>query len=195
MLKITKRQTESGYHFIIENCENAFVISFGGNGDLYWYQRCSNKSNDSKELSCKSFIIDKENYFLFSLVETLYNDVKDCKVFEMDEANDQLKRHQEDNKERLFKEGTIEWHCDDSNYDEASVLKIEKKEEAFLITMEKSKVENTYAVRIRNRRSRYNPFNILFMKMYEQLIQYDNDYQQIHMEEYLYQKKLEKKLR
>ena len=46
-------------------------------------------------------------------------------------------------------------------------------------------------IRFRNSGSRYDPFNIIFMRMYERLKKIDdvNDYgHQIHMEEYLYEK-------
>ncbi len=50
-------------------------------------------------------------------------------------------------------------------------------------------------IRFRNSGSRYSPFNTVFMKMYNDLKEIDdiNDYgHQIHIEEYIYTKKLHK---
>ena len=52
-------------------------------------------------------------------------------------------------------------------------------------------------IRFRNSGSRYDPFNIVFMRMFLKLQQVDdiNDFgHQIHIEEFLYQKRLLKKL-
>lgn len=71
----------------------------------------------------------------------------------------------------------IIWHSDDCEYESASKLVIEKKEEKFLITFHKSKNSQllyTSNVRISNSGSRYEPFNITFMNMYRKLQQYKN---------------------
>ena len=52
---------------------------------------------------------------------------------------------------------------------------------------------NYIPIRFRNSGSTYTPFNNVFMGMFNQLQEYDPNYHQIHIEEYLYQKKLVKK--
>ena len=47
----------------------------------------------------------------------------------------------------------------------------------------------TYSIRFRNSGSRYEPFNICFMQMYNELKNYDSNCHQIHIEEYLYKQK------
>ena len=72
---------------------------------------------------------------------------------------------------------------------------IKKEEDTFIVKFEKSKVEDiflTYSVRLRNSGSRYDPFNLFFMRMYLNLVNYEPDFHQIHIEEYLWQKKLQK---
>ena len=49
---------------------------------------------------------------------------------------------------------------------------------------------NSVSIRFRNSGSRYNPFNIIFMKMFNKLQEYNPEYHQIHIEELEYQKKL-----
>lgn len=215
MLEIAKQKTEHGYFFLISTNEGKFSISFQGNLDLYWsylYDRSIVETSNFK-----SFVVTKENYFLYSLFEKLYDDIKHCNIYQFDKSyvslyeseeeiearrlelenlNNSLRESEGYNSERLFKNDAIEWHCDDFPYEEASVLRIKKEEDSFVVTFEKSKEENmylTYSVRFRNSGSRYNPFNSAFMKMYNKLIDYDPEYHQIHVEEYLYQKKLSRK--
>ena len=51
----------------------------------------------------------------------------------------------------------------------------------------------TFSVRISNSGSRHNPYNILFMDMYNKLKEYEPNSHQIHLEEYLYNQKTLKK--
>lgn len=215
MLEITKQKDEHGYCFIISTNEGKFAISFAGNLDLYWSNiYCHNLL---EEPNSKFFTITKENYFLYSLFEELYENIKNCNIFTFTEAdalfcendkeirdrkleieslNNNLRKREEYNPNRLFKDGIIEWHCDDFAYEDASILKIKKEEDNFEVIFEKSREENmslTYSVRFRNSGSRYSLFNIAFMRMYNKLIDYDPEYHQVHIEECLYQKKLEKK--
>lgn len=215
MLEIKKIKTEFGYSFTILTNQGSFHILYAGNLDLYWSYIPD--GSILKQTDTKSFIINKENYFLFSLFETLYNKVKECKPFEITEVdyfccetledvklkkqeiqklNKNFKEQQQYNPNRLFKNNIIEWHSDDCEYDYTSKVKIKKLNESYLITFEKSKKESgcyTYSVRFTNSGSRYEHFNQVFMKMYIDLINYEEDYHQIHIEEYLYQKKLEKR--
>jgi len=92
----------------------------------------------------------------------------------------------------------IEWYSDELPIDIASKLTIKKEEETFKVLFEKSKkawdgIFITYSIRFRNSGSRYNPFNINFMQMYNELKEYDPNYHQIHIEEYLYKQKVLKK--
>ena len=67
------------------------------------------------------------------------------------------------------------------------------KEGIFKIIFKKGKIAdsffNTYAIRISNCGSRYEPFNITFMNMYNKLKEHNYQNHQIHMEEYIYSKK------
>ena len=100
----------------------------------------------------------------------------------------------------LYKDGAITWYCDDfADLNNASNFCIKKYKDYFLLTFKKSKIElfngcffPTYSVRIRNSGSRYEPFNISFMGMYQKLKDYNDKYHQIHIEEYLYENKHKK---
>ena len=222
MIEIEKRETyperNGGYYrFTISTDEGKFYILYAGVLDVYWGYDCLHDIR--KEPDSKSFTITKENYYFYSLLEELYSDVKNCNIFQLDDIdtrfyknteeietkrkdnarwNHNLKKYQKHDPHRLFQNGAIKWHSDDFTYDAASFVRIAKKREKFLITFAKSQEEDhyqSYSVRFRNSGSRYDPFNLLFMKMYNKLVDYDPNYHQIHIEEYLYQKKLEKKLK
>jgi len=187
MQQIEKYKDEKGYYeYIIKTDEGKFKILFGGNLDLYW--TCNEKEDDSDQI----FYITKENYYLYSLFDNLYHNIKNNKIY-YDKENC---FKSEENK--LFKDGKIDWYSDEFYEEIASRLVIEKIDERFKITFIKSKKDldgifRTYAVRFRNSGSRYKPFNACFMYMYNKLKEYDSDYHQIHMEEYLYKQKVLKK--
>ena len=203
MVKIENEKNGHGYDvYTITTEDGTFEISFQGNLDLYWRYVCS--KSISKEEPPKTFLITKENYFLFSLFETLYENIRNYHPFgevgdnSVNKYFDELKEYEKYKEERLFKNNVIDWHSDDDPYDEATSIQIKKlNEDEFSVTFNRSKTPDiymTYSVRFRNRGSRYGYFHIPFMTMYNGLEKYDKDNNQIHMEEYkYYQKKLIKK--
>lgn len=202
MLEIMKQKTEFGDSFEIVTEDGIFDICFLGNFDLYWIY-CYN-GDILKMADCKSFLITKENMFLFQLFDALYQDIKNYNIYKENEFNtkEDIERlnkafikYDSYQHDLLFRDNKIEWHCDDCIYEKASVFVIEKLAEAYQLTFKKGINDGvlSYGVRIRNSRSRYYPFNVPFMKMYQQLCLYDPMYHQIHMEEYLYQKRLVKR--
>lgn len=203
MLDIIKTKTEFGYSFDLCTDDGVFCIEYFGNLDLYWMVKYPGNLLQGEEK--KEFYITKENYFLFSLFDTLYQRVKNYEIFshhkedfefgiEIDSinSNQKIRKMDQYNPRRLFQNNCIEWYSDDFDYDIASILKIEQLGEKYKVTFSKSKGRNfpTYSVRIRTSGSRYGYFWMVFMDMYQELCCYDEEYHQIHMEEYLYQKKM-----
>lgn len=156
-----------------------FLITFMGNGDLYWVY----DTNDL-DVSSYSFIVDKENYFLYSSFKELYETIKaSCyKEDELISSSDV----------GLYKDGVITWYSDDYPLEDANSFSIEQVLENYKVTFRRSSKTplvgfNNLSIRICNSGSRYNPYNIPFMRMYNELRSYDY---QMHIEEILYQKKL-----
>lgn len=198
------------YIIMISDGKQIFQMSFAGNLDLYWniYDLTDNYAKDINII--KKINITKENYVLYSLFERLFYDIKNCNVFddslitfyeseeERQEAilrrkqmNENLKNW--DSYKMLFHGGYIEWHCDDYCYEEGNIVRIKKKKEYYEVSIQKQKLDMYnvgYSIRFRNSGSTYAPFNMIFMEMYNKLQEYDPSYRQIHMEEYLYQKRL-----
>ena len=203
MIKLDKKKDTNGYdRFKIITDDGIFGIMFGGNLDLYWYYWP--KENIIDWPLFKTFTITKENYFLYQKVNELYENIKEQKPYQKIEplllVEQDLKNSNELKKrdyayEKLFQDGIIKWYSDDAPLEEASRLEINRLEESYTITFYQGKEEYnfpTFSVRFRNSGSRYNPYNFAFMNMYNNLGEYDPNYHQIHIEEYLYSKKLQK---
>lgn len=102
---------------------------------------------------------------------------------------------------------TITWYSDETSYKVANILKIIKEENIFKVEFYTQPHIDGYSrdfyslgyipIRISNSGSSYDPFNIVFMRMYNKMKEVDdvNDIgHQIHIEEYLYNKEQVKKL-
>ena len=206
MLTLNKRKTDSGYTIDIFDDKKILTITFGGNLDLYW----NLTSEEKREVD--TFEITKENYFLYSLFEILYNDIVNCNLFkvydeELSFANSSKElqmiydRKKELNKrfseyeeyKRLYNGKYICWYSDDDPIEDANYVKIIKKDDKYVLEFLSNKKASTLwlsnAIRFRNSGSRYMPFNMIFMEMYNSLCTSEYDENQIHIEEYLYKKK------
>lgn len=200
------------------------LIAFGGTGDLYWIIR-NQDCIENEEYLCDYFEITKENYTVYSLFEQLLKDIKNINIFDKkendfppyvqtDEEKEEYLEELEFDKKRykkfnmsnynnLYDEATntITWVSDETGYEVANVVKINKTNDKFRIEFFKQPYIEGYerefnilgsmGIRFRNSGSRYNPFNIVFMRMFSKLQEVDdiNDYgHQIHIEEYLYER-------
>ncbi len=213
-MRISKVENEFGLQIFIEEDNSYLSILYGGNLDLYWSIH-SNKRTLENDSKADTFTITKENYKLYNLFENLYNDIKEINLFEdFEEDKDRYRVYNRSNYQELFDEEnkTITWYSDETAHEVANYLKIKKETDCFIINFNIQENIEGYdsdfnsslydiSIRFSNSGSRYDPFNIIFMRMYERLKKIDdvNDYgHQIHMEEYLYdikkQKVLSKKL-
>lgn len=206
MLKYNKIKTDFGYTINIYDSNKILTITFGGNLDLYWYL----KGKEEKEVD--TFEITKENYFLYSLFDILYNDIVNCNLFkvydeELSFVNSIMElqkiynRKKELNKifseyeeyKRLYNGEYICWYSDDDSIEDANYVKIIKDDYKYILEFFSNFKSNTLwlsnTIRFRNSGSRYMPFNMIFMEMYNSLCTSDYDENQIHIEEYLYKKK------
>lgn len=200
MLEIKRNINSHGYDvFDIMTDNGTFEISYENNLDLYW--RYIYTDSIDKVENTKIFKITKENYYLYCLFLELYQAIKEKKPYKtfpnyIDEElrNKKLKYY---GRYELYKNRTITWYSDDfAEFANASNFGITKENDYFLVTFVKSKIEDfngflfpTYSVRIRNSGSRFDPFNNTFMGMYQRLKDYNPEYHQIHIEEYLYKSK------
>lgn len=259
-MDIIKQKSEIGtYDFHITKDNKTLYIIFGGNGDLYWILNNNQLNLETLEEHIthfknpyqETFIIDKENYTIYSLFEELINDIKDAKIHlptdieesdlfnlandlydEDEEEYDEYDEYEEDhhkNKQQprkkyelpierydrknaewknyyryhwLYQNEVITWRSDEHIYEDADRVKIYQENENIILEFSRPPIKDeeliyhmygSIGVRFRNSGSYYDPFNIIFMRMFNKLQEYDPDYHQIHIEELLYQKKLTRK--
>ena len=201
---VKKYQLESGLmiNFHEDTCD--LSISFQGNFDLYWSIR-------SKEAGDKhSFVITKENYQVYLLFDKLYSDIKNINIFgnETEEDKDYYRNYNASKYRELFNEDTktITWYSDEVNHDVSNFLKIKKENDTFKLDFFTQNDIEGYdrdfktafyiPIRFRNSGSSYDPFNCVFMNMYNDLKDVDDvlDYgHQIHIGEILYKQKIKHK--
>ncbi len=168
-----------------------FKIYYGGNLDLYWEIENTDVTFDNfqdyeeKPLEFRITEDDGEVYSVFSelysgfmgAARELDSEEKKKEKEKMD-ATDQIV-YVDDQKEvslteLLVKNGAVVWHSDDDvEYDDANFVTITPFTGDILITFRKGPVDDnipgTISIRIRNNGSRYQPFNMYFMKHFDQM--------------------------
>lgn len=178
MFAIRKEENLNGYCNIeIETEEGIFKIFFLNNGDLYWDLVYAGERLEIPDIY--EYIITKDNYYLYNCFEKLYKAIEENKPysnsnFDREDKNKEL--YNNDVQQKLFKDGKIEWHSDEFYYDESSVLTISKNDNTFRVQFKRSTNNDlftTYDVKICNSGSRYYPFNVTFMNMYNKVLDYD----------------------
>lgn len=239
-MNIIKQKSEIGtYDFYITKEDKTLEITFGGNGDLYWIIDNPNVNPETTEEYKKhlkspyqeTFIITKENYYIYSLFDELIEDIKEARFYlpEEEEQKDfilnlddicQHKKQYESYEERckrkneelkkysryklLYNNNIISWHSDEHIYEDADRVKIYKQEEDIILEFSRPPLKREefiyhlagrICIRFRNSGSTYNPFNVIFMRMFHKLQEYNPNYHQIHIEEIEYRKRLTKKIK
>ena len=162
--------------FTIKTNEGTFKIFYGSDLCIYW--SCS-IPNDNADNQYKYTITD-EDRVVYNVFNGLYDSVISKMPFKHFNTDDYNKYCQySDN--NLFKDGKIEWHSDDMEYNVASFFQIEKDAEnnCFIVTFNRSKVLcddigpfSTFTVMISACECRYDPYNATFMEMYRKLGDY-----------------------
>lgn len=131
-------------------------------------------------------------------VITLPPSIKQIK--EVEERNEELKNQA--GYQRIIQGDSIVWHSDDDPYDIADVLRISEENDNIILEFYRPELTgekfsfrrpSTISIRFRNSGSYYLPFNIVFMRMYNKLQDFDpkldKEFHQIHIEELPYQLK------
>lgn len=207
-MEVTKEKSEFGHIITMIEGSKEFQVLFAGNLDLYW--RIDNLDSGS-DLRYEDFVITKENYYIYDAFSTLYESIKNCRVYKEEDNSflkdsplydenlqnriqERLKRIQK----KLFIDNSIIWYSDDGDYEYDEIVKISKQDESFLIEffkvdkLDKDKYHYLpyrhlgISIRFRNSGCRYQPFEMPFMDMYNRLCKYEPEVHQMHIEEYVY---------
>lgn len=239
-MEVTRQyfEREGCYYIYLKQDNKILEITFGGNLDLYWSLKIIREhKEDLDEIMysmydevIENFIITKENYFIYSLFEELYNDVLESRVFvpirkretsegtesELDDDDfDVWKKYDEFDFQgrnewykkqpiykKLFNGKNIEWRSDEEEFSVANRVTIDKVDDTFILEFTRPYLSeskrfsgflfspNNIHIRFRNSGSTYEPYNAIFMRMFNKLQDYDPDNHQMHIEEMNYQRKL-----
>jgi len=218
-MKIDKVDTEFGKHVFLEEDGQRLCMMFCGNLDLYWALYSSNVEEYNEFVITKeNYEIYHQFEILFNDIENMdihgenqlpfyIKNKKEKKIYygeryeEIKEKEKLYKKHNFGNYNRLYnkKEKTITWYSDETNYRVSNYLIIQKQKDSFKIVFNYQQPIDDYdrdfhtkrsiAVRFRNSGSYYEPFNIIFMRMYHNMQEIEENDHQMDIEEYLYQKK------
>ena len=197
-MKVTKEKSEFGLNIFLVDGDKYLAFTFGGNGDLYWSIHSKNDIDKHDH-----FIITKENYAIYSLFEQLFSDIENINIYDEEDDKDKYRIFNYANYNELFDDSTktITWYSDETAHEVANILTIKKNYDFFKIDFyiqpyiedyDRDFYSSRYIpIRFRNSGSSYDPFNIIFMRMYNNMREIDdvNDVgHQMHVEEYLYRK-------
>ena len=204
-MEIIKKESNNydgiGREIVFKEEDKIFILSFARNLDLYFSFFSKND---------QSFEITKENNYIYICFLKLYDDIKNNNLYEVDsfdlkdartkedieciyeqnkEMNEYAKRHS--HYDELFHNDMITWNSDDNDgyIKNAGTVTIKKENDKFILSFS----DRVTSVRFRNSGSYYAPYNILFMEMFNRLMKYDKDDNQIHIEESLHKQKVRKK--
>lgn len=210
-MKVVKQESEFGMKFFLMENDKYIAFTFGGNLDLYWsiHRKTKDVSSDN---TYDYFIITKENYGIYLLFEQLFFDIENIDIFDKEiesSEKNKYRLYKYSNYNKLFDKNnkTITWYSDETAHEVSNILKIKKETNTFKIEFYTQPYIDGYdrdfhslgyiPIRFRNSGSSYEPFNIIFMKMYDRMKKIDDVEcigHQIHMEEYLYNKEKVKRL-
>lgn len=181
MINLEKNNDLNFVRYVIKTNNGNIDIRFQDNYDLYWYYIPTKKTSDN------TVIITPENLFVYNLFNDLYEAFSINDPYANSIIKDEIK-HTYAGTNNPFVDNKIIWYSDDNALDNANVLTIEKIDEIYKITFERkdNRLGRVIPIRISNSGSRYYPFNTVFMSMYRLLENYNFDYHQIELEEYLY---------
>lgn len=226
-MKVIKNENEFGLIISFQELDKQLDISFGGNGDLYW-TICSKNTNDDNNfiITKENYEVYRLFEELFDDIENIKIFEEDIPFYieTEEEKQEYIKNHKDEieyekNKYRIYNQSNynelfnkekniITWYSDETNHKVANILKIKRENETFKLEFFiQPYVEgydrdfnslNYIPIRFRNSGSSYDPFNVVFMRMYQKMRKIDdvNDYgHQIHIEEFLYNENKIKKLK
>ncbi len=186
---------------ILTEDNNLLKIQLMNNGDLYW------KIDDNKDSKIKLFEIKKKDYQVYELFEILYNDIKNKNIYNiyneinMCTSKEQIQKvynsyEQEKNYicdyEDINSDLSITWVSDNNYYNISNFVTILKGDDKFILIFNLRDYQSRNVIQFSNSCSRYKPYNICFMKHFRNLYNLEINKNQIHIDEYLYLKKVKK---
>ena len=163
---------------LIRDGKNLLKIFYGSNLDLY-IDIFGDYNIDENGQYNAIFSINK-NQEIYQYFENLMDNIIKCKVFdaidiklEICNTKEQMNELLKDNDvyNRLVQNSAIIWYSDNIYDEKANKLKIEKKDDKIILNFTDNPDDPTFGfgIRICNSGSKYDPFNLCFMNLFNQL--------------------------
>jgi hypothetical protein len=183
-MQIKRIQNSMGnfYDYSLIDGDKELRIFFARNYDLFFIlDNHTLLSNENIEMD---FNITKEDYDLYLIFDKAYN------RFVTSKNNNLNYSFLHDFYQLVDEDNNINWISDEGPVDIEDKLVISKEEDSFRLRFIRSDKNYDYnnsgiCIRVRNSGSRYNPFNCIFMELYDNLQSIDPLYRQINLYEYL----------
>ena len=187
---------------ISSGCEVFSIKNNSGVLKLFYFYDSDLRFLCSVPEECDTYDIEigPNDSYVYDLIDETYDAISNHQPFKYliydFDNKDLVVPEKTDNSKRLFKNGMIEWHSDDCAYNVGSVFYIKKDDNKYIITFQKSRAHlnriepfNDFTVTISNS-SRYNPYNVTFMNMFNKLRDYDFLVNQANIRNYATEKKV-----
>lgn len=222
-MKFVKEKSEYGLNICLYDEGKCLSFIYSGNGDLYWSINSDN--NDfSFVITKESYGVyslfeklfnDIENINIFEEINVpLYLETEEERQEYINDFKEKIERDKVkyrkfnfSNYRELFdkESNTITWYSDETAHEVANILKIKRLDGLFKLDFFVQPYIEGYnsdfyssiyiPIRFRNSGSSYHPFNVIFMRMYDNMKNMDNvnDYEhQLHFDEMSNNKKIKK---
>ena len=163
---------------LIRDGKQLLKIFYGSNFDLY-IDIFGDYSIDENDCYSATFAIDHDQE-LYKYFESLVDNIINCNIFDAgnnepekcnteEQMNESLKIKSVYN--LLIQDSIITWYSDNIYDEKANKLRIEKKDNKIILTFIDNPDDPTYGfvIRICNSGSKYEPFNLCFMNLFNQL--------------------------
>lgn len=163
---------------LIRDGKQLLKIFYGSNFDLY-IDIFGDYSIDENDCYSATFAIDHDQE-LYKYFESLVDNIINCNIFDAgnnepekcnteEQMNESLKIKSVYN--LLIQDSIITWYSDNIYEEKANKLRIEKKDNKIILTFIDNPDDPTFGfgIRICNSGSKYEPFNLCFMNLFNQL--------------------------
>ncbi len=201
-MEIKRVQNSMGnfFDYSLVDGDKELSIFFARNYDLYFVLGNHTLLPPDENIEM-DFYINKDNYDLYLMFDKAYNRFINSK-YNNSKKNDFLDYSSaHDFYQLVDDDNNINWISDDGPEEVEDRLVISKEDDCYKLKFIRNdkrmdfgfKNNHGITIRFRNSGSRYNPFNVIFMELYNNLQTINPEYHQISMEEYLNRKVLIKK--
>lgn len=172
----------------IRDDKNTLKIFYGANGDLYLDIFGSRKVDENWLYTATLLVSEEEEVYKY--FETLIDDIINCNVLDTSEielqtCDNEIEKEKllnsvqsqnaaiknSDTYKSLVQTSTITWYSDNIYDERANILRITKSANNITLNFTDNPDDPAFgfSIRICNSGSKYDPFNICFMKLFNEL--------------------------